>query len=80
MVTGFGDKMTADYRTLQERHVTIRVVVGALSAMLVLVALIGGVAYTAHQNNVKSTKYGVECMKHGGEWRERNNGEAYCDK
>lgn len=72
--------MTVDYRTQQERHITIRVVFGALSAMLVLVALIGGVAYTAHQNNAKATKYGVECMRHGGEWRERASGEAYCDK
>lgn len=71
-------KMT-DYRITESRHMTARVVVGCLCAMLTLVALIGGITYTAHQNNEKTAKYGIECMKHGGEWRERNNGEAYCD-
>lgn len=79
MATGFGDKMTTDYRTQQERHMTIRVVAAVLAGMVVLVALIGGCVYTAHQNNEKTTKYGVECMRHGGEWRETNNGQAYCD-
>ncbi|AXH68907.1 hypothetical protein SEA_COMRADE_225 [Streptomyces phage Comrade] len=71
--------MSSDYRINENRHITIRVVVGSICAMLVLVALISGITYTAHQNNEKTTKYGVECMKNGGEWRERNNGEAYCD-
>ncbi len=70
----------SDFRAIESRNMTTRVVAGCICAMLVLVALIAGVAYTAHQNNVKSTKYGVECMRNGGEWRERNNGEAYCDK
>jgi hypothetical protein len=69
-----------DYRVTESKHMTGRVVVACFCAMLVLVALIGGITYTAHQNNVKSTKYGVECMRNGGEWQERSNGDSYCDK
>lgn len=79
MATGFGDKRMTDYRVTESRHMTARVVIGCITAMLVLVALIGGITYTAHQNNEKAQRFGVECMKQGGEWRERNNGEAYCD-
>lgn len=79
MVTGFGDKMSQDYRLSENKHLTIRIVASVFAAMVVLVAIVAGGVYTAHENNVKTTKYGVECMKHGGEWRERNNGEAYCD-
>jgi len=72
--------MTQDYRSIETKHWTIRTIAVSICAMVVLVAIIAGGVYTAHQNNVKTTKYGIECMKHGGEWRERASGEAYCDK
>jgi hypothetical protein len=48
LATGFGDKMTQDYRSIETKHWTIRTIAVSICAMVVLVAIIAGGVYTAH--------------------------------
>jgi len=63
-----------------ERHETIRIAVIGFFVTVVLTAMIGGMVYTGHQNNIKDKKFATVCMEHGGEYRTNSNGTVTCDK
>lgn len=77
--TGFGDKMTADYRSIEHKHVTIRVLIGCFFGALVIMTMVIGGVYSAHQNNIKDRLFTSTCLKNGGEVRNTNSG-LMCDK
>lgn len=79
LVTGFGDKMATDYRTNENKHVTVRVLIGCFFGALVIMTMVIGGVYSAHQNNIKDRLFTSECLKNGGEIRNTNSG-LMCDK
>lgn len=79
LVTGFGDKMTTDYRTNENKHVTVRVLIGCFFGALVIMTMVIGGVYSAHQNNIKDRQFTTVCIQNNGEVRNTTNGLT-CDK